>query len=85
MVVGIWDFEDAFKVVNKLGKLFVVFIFCAMDFFPFVYPPNQKNKFKKYIYQQQQELVKLKLIENKILLRGSKQPLEMKTKGQDES
>jgi len=81
LVVGIWDFEDAFKVVNKLGNLFVVFIFCAMDFFPFVYPPNKKHFFFLFKNQQQQELVKLKLIENKILLRGSKQPLEMKTKG----
>jgi hypothetical protein len=48
--------------------------------------PKLFFKFKKNKNQQQQEqLGKLKLIENKILLRGSKQALEMKTKGQDES
>jgi hypothetical protein len=47
--------------------------------------PQKKKKIKKKKNQQQQQLGKLKLIENKILLRGSKQPLEMNTKGQDES
>ncbi len=59
--------------------------FVQWIYFHLFIPQTKTKKKLKKKNQQQQQLGKLKLIENKILLRGSKQPLEMNTKGQDES